>query len=187
MAHLKKISTTLSVAATVLLEACSSGGSDSASAPAAVANTTAPELVGTWATDCVATAVSNTTTQASGGGGGGSASGGAAYRNTAVFTQQGHVEYTTESYATSDCNENKLSGFGVYNAVYFIGAAGFDTNGGSVTEFSYSDASSTTYTIFYANPGDSLYLGDGTVSSAGNTGGSTTTRIDTLGERMLKQ
>ena len=154
MAHLKKISTTLSVAATVLLEACSSGGSDSASAPAAVANTTAPELVGTWATDCVATAVSNTTTQAS----------------------------------TSDCNENKLSGFGVYNAVYFVGSAGIDIKtGGSVTEFSYSDASSTTYTIFYANPGDSLYLGDGTVSSAGNTGGSTTTRIDTLGERMLKQ
>ena len=184
MTHFKKISTTLSVAATVLLESCSSSGSDSAAAPAAVANTTAPELVGTWATGCVATSVSNTTTQASGGGG--SVSGGAAFSNTAVFTQDGHIEYTTESYATSNCNVNTLAGSGLYKGVYFVGEAGFASDGSPVTEFSYSNSSSMTYSIFQVVSSISLYLGDPTASTTGNNGSSQSTRIDGLGEQMPK-
>lgn len=182
MTHFKKINTTLSIAATVLLEACNSSGSDSAAAPAAVANTTAPELIGTWATGCVATSVSNTTTQASGGGG--SISGGAAFSNTAVFTQDGHIEYTAESYATSNCNVNTLASSGLYEGVYFVGEAGVASDGSPVTEFSYSNSSSTTYSIFQVISGISLYLGDPTVS---NNGGSQATRIDGLDEQQMQK
>ena len=65
MAQIKKISATLSVAATVLLEACSSSGR-SDSGPAPVANTTAPQLVGTWQTDCIVTQNSGSTTTTTG-------------------------------------------------------------------------------------------------------------------------
>ena len=190
MAHLKKISTTLSIAATVLLEACSSAGSETASGPVPVANVKAPELVGTWETGCIATSLASTSTvtQASGGGGTGGISGGEAYRITAVFNQGGRVEFTSEDYSTSNCNANTLSSFGVYNAVYFVGEAGFASDGSPVTEYSYSDSSATTYSIFYVDVGDSsLYLGDETASSPGNNGDTEARRIDGLGVELVKQ
>lgn len=189
MAHFKKINTTLSVAATVLLEACSSAGSDTAPAPAPIANVKAPELVGTWDTGCIATSVSGaaTVTQASGGGGTGGISGGEAYRITAAFNQDGRVAYTSENYSTSNCNANTLSGYGVYNAVYFVGETGFANDGSPVTEYSYSDASSTTYSIFQVAGNSSLYLGDEANSSTGNNGDSEASRIDGLGVEFVKQ
>lgn len=189
MPPLKKISTTLSVAAAVLLEACSSAGSESISGPVPVANVKAPELVGTWDTGCVATSVSNssTVTQASGGGGTGGISGGEAYRITAVFDQAGHVEFTSENYSTSNCNANTLSSYGVYNAVYYVGEAGIANDGSPVTEYNYSDTSATTYSIFQIIAGTSLYLGEETASTAGNNGDSVTTRIDGLGVELVKQ
>jgi hypothetical protein len=189
MTQFKKISSTLSVAATVLLEACSSAGTESGPTP--VPNTTAPQLVATWQTDCIITQNSGsttTTTQASGGGGGGSVSGGAAYKNSAIFNQDGRVEFTTESYATSNCNANTLSSLNRYNAVYYVGVASLDNNGSQVTEINYSDSSSSTYSIFQvSNSADELYLGDSAASSPGNDGGGEVTRIDGLGPRMLKQ
>lgn len=189
MTHLKKINTTLAVAATVLLEACGSAGSDSASAPAAVVNVKAPELVGTWDTGCVATSLSgsSTVTQASGGGGTGGISGGEAYRITAVFNQDGRVDFTSESYATSNCNANTLTRSGLYRAVYFIGETGIAKDGSPVTEYHYSDSTSTTYSIFQVVNGIRLYLGDEAVSTTGNNGASQATRIDGLGVEMLKQ
>jgi len=189
MSHLKKINTTLSVAATVLLGACSSSGSDTPSAPTPVANVKAPELVGTWETGCIATSLSgsSTVTQASGGGGTGGISGGEAYRITAVFNQDGRVEFRSENYSTSNCNTNTLSGFGVYNAVYVVGETGLANDGSPVTEYSYSDSSSTTYSIFQVINGTSLYLGDEAASTTGHNGDSQANRIDGLGEEMLKQ
>ena len=189
MTHLKKINTTLAVAATVLLEACGSAGSDSSSGPAAVVNVKAPELVGTWDTGCVATSQSgsSTVTQASGGGGTGSISGGEAYRITAVFNQDGRVDFTSESYATSNCNANTLSSSGLYRAVYFIGEAGIAKDGSPVTEYHYSDSTTTTYSIFQVVNGIRLYLGDEAVSTIGNNGASQATRIDGLGVEMLKK
>ena len=94
MSHLKNINKTLALATTVLLEACSSAGSGTTSGPEAVVNVKAPELIGTWETGCVATSLSgsSTVTQASGSGGSGSISGGEAYKITAVFYQEGHVD-----------------------------------------------------------------------------------------------
>lgn len=189
MTHYKKISTTLSVAATVLLEACSSSATDTPSAPVPVANAKAPELVGTWATGCIATSLSgsSTVTQASGGGGSGGISGGEAYRITAAFNQDGRVEFRSENYSTSNCNTNTLSGFGVYEAVYVVGEAGFANDGSPVTEYRYSDSNSTTYSIFQVVNGTSLYLGDEAASTAGHNGDSQAERIDGLGEEMRKQ
>lgn len=192
MAHIKKISSTLSVAATVLLEACSSGGSESASGPAPVANTVAPQLAGTWQTACIATQTStpspNTVTQASGGGGGGSGgvSDGAAYRNSAIFNLDGRVEFLRENFATSNCNANTLSGLNRYNAVYFVGDASLANDGSQVTEIDYSDVNSTTYSIFQLINSTELYLGDAAASSPGFDGSSDASRYDGLGPRMLR-
>jgi len=188
MAQIKKISATLSVAATVLLEACSSGSSDSGPTP--VANTTAPQLVATWQTNCIVTQNSGsttTTTGSSGGSGGGSISGGAAYRSSAIFNQDGRVELFTESYATSNCNANTLSALNRYNAVYFVGGTSLANDGSQVIEIDYSDPNSTTYSIFQVVNDAELYLGDSSASSAGNDGSSEATRYDGLGPRMLKQ
>ncbi len=189
MSHLKKINTTLAIATTVLLEACSSAGSDAPSAPAAVVNVKAPELIGTWNTGCVTTSLSgsSTTTQASGGGGTGSISGGEAYKVTAVFTQDGHVTFTSQSYATSNCNANTLARSGFYSAVYFVGEASTANDGSPVLEYSYSDSSATTYSIFQVVNATSLSLGDESYSSTGNNGASQATRIDGLGVEMMKQ
>jgi len=191
MAHFKKITATLSVATTVLLEACSSAGSDPVSSPAPVPNTLAPELVATWQTSCVITSNSgsSTVTQASGGSGSGSGgtSGGEAFRSTAIFNQDGRVEFSIEYFSTSNCNANTLSSTGRYNAVYFIGEAGLANDGSPVTGVSYSDSSSTTYSIFQVINGSDLYLGDETTSSPGNDGSSKANQFDGLGPRMLKQ
>jgi hypothetical protein len=186
MAQIKKISATLSVAATVLLEACSSSGS-SDSGPAPVANTTAPQLVGTWQTDCIVTQNSGSTTTTTGASGGGSISGGAAYRSSAIFNQDGRVERFTESYATSNCNANTLSALNRYNAVYFVGGTRLANDGSQVIEIDYSDSNSTTYSIFQVVNDSELYLGDASASSTGNDGSSEASRYDGLGPRMLKQ
>jgi hypothetical protein len=189
MSHLKKVNNTLALATTVLLQACGSAGTDSISGPEAVVNVKAPELIGTWETGCVATSLSgsSTVTQASGSGGTGSISGGEAYKITAVFNPQGHVDFISESYATSNCNTNTLSGSGSYSAVYFIGEAGIANDGSPVTEYRYSDSASTTYSIFQVVNGSRLYLGDESSSSTGNNGDSQATRLDGLGVEMLKK
>ena len=190
MVPFKKISTTLSVAAAVLLEACSSSSTDSGPAP--VPNTTAPQLLATWETDCIISQSSGSTTtvtQASGGSGG-SISGGAAYINRVVFKQDGRVEFSTEYYATSNCNANTLSSFNRYNAVYFVGGPGIANDGSPVTEIDYSDSNSSTYSIFQIINSNELYLGDATTSSPGNDGSSEASRFDGLvgiDSRMLKQ
>ncbi len=185
MAHVKKVTSTLSLAATVLLEACSSASTESG--PAAVPNTTAPQLIATWQTSCIITQNSGTTTttQASGGGGG-SVSGGAAYRTSAIFNQDGRVELFNEIYATSNCNPNTLSSLNRYNAVYYIGGSGLANDGSQVTEVNFNDGSSTTYSIFQVINSTDLYMGDATTSTPGNDGSSETTRYDGLGPRMLK-
>ena len=188
MTYPKKINTTLAIATAVLLEACSSTSAETASAPAAVVNLKAPELIGSWETGCIATSLSgsSTVTGASGSGGTGSISGGEAYQLKAVFSRDGHVDFTLESYATSNCNTNTLSSSAAYNAVYFIGEASTANDGSPVTEYRYSDSSSTTYSIFQLVNGTRLYLGDESYSSQGHNGGSQAARIDGLGVEMLK-
>ena len=192
MQHTKKISSALSVAATVLLEACSSSGSDGSTGPTPVANTTAPELLGTWETpSCVTTQNSgstNTNTSASGGSGGGSISGGEGYLARAEFTQDGRVEFSTEYYANAECNANTLFAVSDYNAVYIVGGAAVEINGSSpVTAIDISDASSTTYSIFQVVNNDQLRLGDASASTPGNDGRNDASRLDAFGPRMLKQ
>lgn len=185
MAQIKKISSSLSVAAAVLLEACGSSGGETG--PVAVANTTAPQLVANWATDCVITQNSgSTTTTGASGGGGGSIAGGEAYISSVVFHQDGHVEFNTQYFATANCNANTLAGVGQFNGVYTVGAAGQAADGSPVTEVNISDGGRTTYTIFQVLNSTSLYLGDTAASTPGNDGGSEATRLDGLGPRMLK-
>lgn len=184
MPMIKNISAALSVATTVLLVSCSSESTDSGPVP--VANTLAPELVGSWKTACVATLQgTTTTTQASGGGGGGGASGGEAYRSSATFNQNGRVTFFNESYATSDCNANKLSGTSTYKAVYLIGDV---IVASEARKIDIIGSNSTTYSIFQVGGATQLYLGDATNSSPGYDGSSDAARFDTLGiDVMLRQ
>jgi len=186
MSHSKNMSASLSVAATVLLEACSSSGTDSGPTP--VPNTTAPELVATWQTDCIVTqnSGSTTTTGASGGSGGGSISGGAAYRDSAIFNQDGRIEFITEAFGTSNCNANTRSSLNRYNAVYLVGGASTANDGSAVIEIDYSGSSSMTYSIFQLVNSSTLHLGDASASTPGNDGSSEAARYDGLGPRMLK-
>ena len=189
MSQMKKISSTLSVAATVLLEACSSSGGGSDAGPVAVANTLAPELLASWNTDCIITQNSgstNTVTQASGSSGSGSISGGEAYISRAVFNQDGRVEFSTEYFATANCNANTLSGVNRYNAVYFVGDPGLANDGSQVVGIDYADAATTTYSIFQLVNNSELYLGDAATSSPASDGSSAASRLDGLGARMTK-
>lgn len=188
MTNIKNISSALSVATTMLLGACSSDSTDSGPAP--VANTAAPQLIGSWQSNCVTTqsGTSTTVTQASGGSSSGGVSGGEAFRNRVIFNQDGRVEFITEDYATSNCNVNTLANVYRYNAVYFIGESTLANDSSQATEIDYSDSSSTTYSIFQIVNNTELYLGDGTSSSPGNDGNSEAARFDGLGpEEMLKQ
>ena len=187
MATIKNISSSLSAAATVLLQACGSSGSGSDTGPIPVANTLAPQLVGSWQSSCIATqnAGSTTTVTSASGGGGGSISGGEAFINNVTFNQDGRVEFITQYFATSNCNANTLAGLNRYNAVYVIGGGTFANDGSVVTEINISDASSTTYSIFQV-VSTSLYLGDAAASTAGMDGSSEATRYDGLGPGLMK-
>ena len=187
MAQIKKISSTLSVAATLLLEACGSSSSDSGPSP--VANTTAPQLLTTWQTDCIITQNSSptTVTQASGGGGGGgSISNGEAYITNAVFHQDGRVEFSRENYQTSDCNPSKRT-VTRYNALYYVGDTRLANDGTQVIEIDYSASGSTTYSIFQVINNNALHLGHETSSSPGYDGSSEATRYDGLGTDIFNK
>ena len=186
MNRIKKISSSLSVAATVLLEACSSSSTDSGPTP--VPNTTAPQLLASWESNCIVTqnSGSTSTVTSASGGGGGSISGGEAFRNSVIFNQDGRVEFITEYYATSNCNASTLSALNRYSAVYVVGEAGIANDGSPVTALDISDASRTTYSIFQVTSGSELYLGETAASTPGHDGSSETVRHDGLGARMLK-
>ena len=187
MATIKNISASLSAAATVLLQACSSSGSDAEPGPTPVANTLAPQLVGSWQSSCIATqnTGSTTTVTSASGGGDGSISGGEAFINLVTFNQDGRVEFITQYFATLNCNANTLAGLNRYNAVYVIGGDTLANDGSPVTEINISDASATTYSIFQVVSSNSLYLGDGAASSAGMDGSREATRYDGLGPRVM--
>jgi len=161
MAHLKKISSTLSIAATVLLEACSSGGGGS-SAPDAEANTTS-------------------------GSAGGSVTGGQSFLANASFTQDGHVDLSAEFFSSTNCNPDTSSSTSNFDGVYFIGDAGLANDGSDVTGIDLSDSDSTTFSIFQIVNSTSLYLGIESESSTGNDGSSQSTRHDGLGERYSRK
>ena len=131
----------------------------------------------------------DTVTGASAGGSGGSGgvSGGSAYRTSAIFTEDGHVELIAENFATADCNANTLSSLNRYQAVYYIGGPSLANDGSPVTEINYTDPDSTTFSIFQlVNSDTELYLGDPAPSSPGNDGSGEATRFDGLGPRMTK-
>ena len=190
MAHLKKISSTLTIAATILLEACSSGGgSGDNSVPAAETNTAAPQLIGDWKTICtITTQGTSTTTTGASGSGGGSVTGGDSFIADASFTQAGQIELSTEFFASTDCNTNTSNGFNNFSGVYFIGEAGTANDGSDVTAIDVSDASSTTFTIFQIVNSINLFLGNESESSAGKDGKKSSTRFDGLSTaRYIKQ
>ncbi|HHJ34199.1 MAG TPA: hypothetical protein ENJ87_00385 [Gammaproteobacteria bacterium] len=180
MAQLKKISSTLSIAATLLLEACGSSGGNTTPAPET--NTKALSLIGNWQTACVLTSSGTSTT--TGASGSGSVSGGTAFIADASFTREGRVILNTEFFSSSNCNTNTSSGTSRYEAVYFIGEAGVANDGSDITGIDFSDSKSTTFSIFQITNGFNLSLGDRLKSSAGKDGGSISTRYDGLGEKF---
>ena len=183
MKHIKKITTTLSIATSILLQSCSS--SESTSVVPSEANTKAPELIASWSTSCITTS-SGTNTNTSASGGGGSVTGGSAYKTYARFNADGSATLSKDSFATSSCNENTLTKTENYNASYFIETAGTAKDGSPVTNIRYQTASSTTYSIFQIVNGISLYIGDFETSTPGNTGSSESTRLDGLGPELDK-
>ena len=191
MAHIKKISTTLSVAATVLLEACSSSSSDPGLSLSP--NTKAPELIGTWQSNCTiipsaAKNIAATFVGASGAGGGGSggSSSGDAFRYTAVFNQNGLAVLSMENFATTNCNANTRVSSGRFESAYIVGDATIANDGSPATEINYNTATSTTYSIFQIINNNDLYIGDENQSSPGNNGSSETARYDGVGVRLSK-
>ncbi len=186
MAHLRKISSTLSIAATVLLGACSSDGGGS-SAPDAVTNTSAPLLIGSWQTACTITTQGSSTTSTGASGGGGSVTGGKAFIAHASFTQDGFVDLSAEFFSSTDCNTNTTSGTNNFDGVYFIGNPGLANDGSDVTGIDLSDSKSTSFSIFQIVNGVSLFLGIESESSAGNDGSKASTRHNGLGERYTKK
>ena len=186
MKKIQKLSTTLSIAASVLLQACSAP--ETAATLPAEANTKAPELNASWKSTCIATSSgsTSTTTQASGGGSGG-VSGGSGFITQAIFNANGSAVLTTEYFATSNCNANTSIGTDQFNTNYFIGNASQANDGSPVTDIEYKTISSTTYSIFQVVNNVSLYLGSSDSSTTGNDGSSGSTRLDGLGIELDKQ
>ncbi len=188
MSQLKKISCTLSIAASVLLEACSSGGSDASLS--LTANTVAPELIGSWQSRCTITPTSagrsETYAMASGGGGSGGSPKGAAYIELAIFEQSGLVKLITENFATTNCNANTSTGRDYFEAAYITGGATFANDGSPATQINYNTTSSSTFSIFQIVDNVDLYLGNIQSSTAGHDGSSEANRLDGLGVKLSK-
>ena len=182
MKHTKKITTTLSIATSILLQSCSS--TDSTSAVPSEANTKAPELIASWATKCIIT--SNGSSTATSASGGGSVTGGTGHIINATYNADGSASLSEESFATSNCNPITSIKTNRYNANYFIEGAGTAKDGSPVTNIRYHTASSTTYSIFQVVNGISLYFGDFETSTPGNEGSSESTRLDGLGPELNK-
>lgn len=183
MHNLKKISATLTIATALLLEACSD--SSSASFPEPEPNIKATLLIGTWQTSCIITSPGTTFTGASGGLT--TVSGGEGLKMRATFTQEGYLDLLTELYSSADCNQNTSISIDSYRAVYYIGDVSVANDGSDVTNINYSDANSTTYSIFQENFGFNLYLGDSNNSSAENDGSTQSSRHDGLGVEFIKR
>ena len=187
MKKLNKLSSTLSIAATVLLQACSTP--ETATTLPAEANTRAPELNASWKSVCIATSSgsTSTTTQASGGGGGtGGVSGGTGFITEAIFNANGSAVFSTEYFATSNCNTNTSIGAEQFKANFFIGNPSQANDGSPVTDIKYTTINSTTYSIFQVVNNVSLYLGSSDTSTSGNDGSSESNSLDGLGIELDK-
>ena len=187
MPHLKKISTTLSVASSLLLGACTASQPDDKSGPEPSPNTKAPLLIGEWQTTCITTAAGTSTSTGASSGGSGGISGGEAFIDTVTYNQDGRFKLSTENFSTSNCNANTSSGFNIYEGVYVVGNTSLANDGSSVTNIDYSDASTNTYSIFQIVGSINLYLGNQDKSSTGQDGNSSTTRLDGLGPAFQKK
>lgn len=181
MKKLNKITSTLSIATSILLQACSSA-TDAPSGTPAEANTKAPELNATWVSRCIITTAGSTITQPSGGSG--SVSGGNAYLNIASFNANGSATLSTEYFATTTCNPNTTIKTDRYVANYYIGNASMANDGSPVTDILYSTPVSSLYSVFQIVNGSSLYLGNIDASTAGIDGSSEALRLDGLGFRL---
>ena len=187
MKKTQKLSTTLSIAASVLLQACSSP--ETATTLPAEANTKAPELNASWKSICIATSSgsTSTTTQASGStGGSGGISGGTGFITKATFNANGSAVLTTEYFATSNCNTNTSIGTDQFNTNYFIGNASEADDGSPVTNIEYKTTNSTTYSIFQIVNNISLRLGNADAGTSGLDGSSESNRLDSLGIELDK-
>ena len=183
MADLKKISATLSIAATVLLQACGTSTSEQGSTVVSVENTKAPALVGLWSAGCATTSVTSTTTGSSGST---VIPDGTAVFESFDFKKDGQLIITTENFASTNCNANTSKGAGSVSLVYTVGEGGTANDGSSVTGIDLNGAGFTLYSIFQIVDSSSLYLGSATESSAGRDGKDPATRYDGLGSRMVK-
>ncbi len=187
MKKINKLSTTLSIAASVLLQACSA--SETATGLPAEANTKAPELNGSWASKCIATSSGSTatTTQASGSSGGsGGVSGGSAYITQATFNADGSAVLSNQYFATSDCNTNTFIRTERFDTNFFIGNASQANDGSPVTNIEYKTIDTTTFSIFQIVNDVSLYLGDADSSTSGHDGSNESKRLDGLGIELDK-
>lgn len=195
MSNINKIKSTLSFATTsLLLNACSTESNN----PQAVANTSAPELIGTWQSTCVVLPSSKLSTTgnsavtlaaASGGGnsGGGSSSGGQSRRDTITFNQDGRAQFLSEYFASGNCNSSTRLPASMLNSLYFVGNSTQERFGSNTVELDYQAGSDRVYSMFQVVNNIELYIGDEDASSSGHNGTSATARFDGLGVRMSKQ
>lgn len=177
------IRTSLSLAATALLGAC--GSESGGGGPIAEANTSAPELIGSWRSDCIAVPGSGTTV--TGASGGVIVSGGESYRRSISFEQTGEVEFVTEAFAEANCNTNFARTPSVSYSQYYVGGDTLERNGSDTVELDYNLGGSLVYSMFQMVNTDRLYLGEIDNSSVGHDGSSADKRLDGLGQPLTKQ
>ncbi|MBE9561039.1 MAG: hypothetical protein IMF15_09640 [Proteobacteria bacterium] len=185
MANLKKISSTLSIAATVLIQSCGNSASEPNTGLIPVENTKAPALVGYWSAGCKTVSITGTSTIT--GSSGSVIQSGTAVKELFNFRQDGRLEISAEKFASIDCNANTSVSVAKQDLVYLVGEGLTANDGSPVIGIDYSDPSASLYSIFQVVDSTSLYLGDLSASSAGNDGKSISTRYDGLGFELTKR
>ncbi len=177
------IRTSLALAAGMLLQGC--GSESESGGPAAEENIAAPELVGRWQTDCVSVPGSSSTTTVTSASGGVIPVGGDTRRDTITFEQSGNVEFVSEYYRSSNCNNNTRLPAYTLNTVYYVGDPALDRNGLDVIELDYIANGDRVYSIIRIVGTNGLYIGDQPASTSGNDGSEAALRYDALGAARL--
>ena len=179
MKNNKGIYSALSIATLSLLQqACGSSGGDEDSV-VLTPNTSAPELVASWVSDCDGSASSSSTTTSVGTSGGNS---GTVRGNFSItqftFNQDGSGTAATESYDESTCtNTNLLVSINNANFSYEVGDNTLDNNGMTAIEVNINYNGSINYTMSRVINND-LFLADQDNSTAGNDGSSASKRLN---------
>jgi len=191
---MKKISTSIAIASTALLQACNEEAPSGQSSEETEENKTHPELVGHWRSLCLEVPEAQTMsarqfasmTRASGGSGGGSGGiDGDYFKEEIEFRQNGEMVSAKTYFQDSQCNPNSSGNTVWQQSAYFPKDSVMMNDGATAVELDLNDDGTFTYTAFRVS-GIDLYLGDEGFSTDGRDGSSSDKRLDGVGSRFTK-